>query len=144
MSKCVRKSRLTDHKGCANRVEGSRHAPRHFAWNAANCYRRSNVPKDHQAGQQSRRTESRAGIVTVTTVEGTLHIFWDNHIRPDARPRYRLLFDRYKDFKSGAQQSKRLLGKDGLESYLLRIKSTAQDLTKKQLGAPWGFAVPWV
>ena len=82
--------------------------------------------------------------MTVTTVEGTLHIFWDNHIRPDARPRYRLLFDRYKDFKSGAQQSKRLLGKDGLESYLLRIKSTAQDLTKKQLGAPWGFAVPWV
>lgn len=85
------------------------------------------MPKDHQAGQQSRRTESRAGIVTMSTVEGTLRILWENHIRPEVSPRYRLLFDRYKDFNSGAQQSKRLLGKDGLESYLLRIKVTAQD-----------------
>ena len=62
----------------------------------------------------------------MSTVAGTLHVLWENDIRPEVRPRYRLLFDRHSNVKSG-QRSKRLLGKHRLESYLLKIELTAQD-----------------
>ena len=63
----------------------------------------------------------------MSTVAGTLHILWENDIQPEVTPRYRLLFDRYKDFKSPAQQSKRPLGKHRLESYLHNIGYTLED-----------------
>jgi hypothetical protein len=63
----------------------------------------------------------------MSKVEGTLHILWENDIHPGATPRYRLLFDRCQDPKVGVQQSKRLLGADRLESYLLKIELTEQD-----------------
>jgi hypothetical protein len=41
--------------------------------------------------------------------------------------RYRLRFARYKNFKSGAQPSKQLLGMDSLEFYLVEIGFTPRD-----------------
>jgi hypothetical protein len=63
----------------------------------------------------------------MSTEAGMLHILWENHIQSEDRSRYRLLFDRGRYFKSGGQQSKRLLGKDRLESYLVKMKLTAHE-----------------
>ena len=60
-------------------------------------------------------------------VEGSLDILWENYTTPKATPKYRLLFARYKNFKSGAQQPKRLVGADALESYLVAINFTPDD-----------------
>jgi hypothetical protein len=57
-------------------------------------------------------------------VEGSLDIFWENYTTRNATPKYRLLFARYENFKSGAQQSNRLVGADALESYLVEINFT--------------------
>ncbi|HEY2544622.1 MAG TPA: hypothetical protein VGI46_01005 [Candidatus Acidoferrum sp.] len=61
------------------------------------------------------------------TAEGTLDVRWENY--PDSRvtPKYALLFARYKGFKNGAQQAKRLIGDDALESYLIKINFIPQD-----------------
>jgi hypothetical protein len=60
-------------------------------------------------------------------IEGSLDILWENYTTPNATPKYRLLFARYKNFKSGAQPSKRLVSADALESYLIEISFTPDD-----------------
>jgi len=54
-------------------------------------------------------------------MEGTLVIFWQNRLDRTATPKYNLFFLRYRNFKSGAQRPKPIVGDDGLESYLMEI-----------------------
>jgi hypothetical protein len=60
-------------------------------------------------------------------VEGSLDILWENYAEPRATPKYVLLFARYKGFRSGAQQAKRLVGADALQSYLNEVNFTPEE-----------------
>ena len=60
-------------------------------------------------------------------VEGSLDILWENYAEPRATPKYVLLFARYKGFRSGAQQPKRLVGADALQSYLNEVNFTPEE-----------------
>jgi hypothetical protein len=60
-------------------------------------------------------------------IEGSLDIQWENYTTPNATPKYRLLFARYKNFKSGAQPSKWLVSANALESYLIEVNFTPDD-----------------
>jgi hypothetical protein len=63
----------------------------------------------------------------MNTVEGSLDIIWENKAQLTATPRYMLLFARYRNFKSGAQPSKKIVGKDALEAYLVAIGFEPRD-----------------
>lgn len=77
-------------------------------------------------------------------VEGSLDILWENHTTPNATPKYRLMFWRYKNFKSGAQKSKHLVGPDALESYLIEINFTPDDAKSsiKQVNEKHSVSIP--
>lgn len=79
----------------------------------------------------------------MSTIEGSLDILWENH-QQAAAPRYRLIFARYKNFRSGAQPSKKVVGDDALESYLVQIGFAASDakLWIKQLQEKQSVSIP--
>jgi hypothetical protein len=64
---------------------------------------------------------------TEETVEGSLDIRWENYEKPTLPPRYELFFARYKNFKSGAQRSKTIMGDGELEAHLIEIHFTPQN-----------------
>ncbi|HEY3972399.1 MAG TPA: hypothetical protein VGM18_05300 [Candidatus Sulfotelmatobacter sp.] len=82
----------------------------------------------------------------MSTIEGSLDIFWENNAQRTATPRYMLVFARYQNFKSGAQPAKHLVGADALESYLAEIGFDATDAKDwvKQLQAAGSVSIPHI
>ena len=67
---------------------------------------------------------------TEQTIEGSLDIRWMNSEEQGATSKYALLFSRYKNFRSGAQRSKEIVGDAALKAYLIEIHFTALDATE--------------
>jgi len=61
------------------------------------------------------------GSSAEASVEGTLDIRWENYRDARSTARYRLLFLRYKNFRGGAQQPKKIYGEETLVNYLGEI-----------------------
>jgi hypothetical protein len=67
----------------------------------------------------------------MNTIEGSLDILWENNAQPMATPRYMLIFARYQNFKNGGQPSRRLVGDDALENYLVNIGFQKQNVMER-------------
>lgn len=69
----------------------------------------------------------------MNTIEGGLNILCENNDQPTATPRYRLLFGRYEQGRSGAQPYKNLVGTDALETYLIETVGLQPEDAKKRI-----------